>query len=395
MDDRQDIDALLISALYGELTPADEARLSQHLESHPTDRTALADLTRARLAVRESRILERQVEPPQSVSAMLLQEAARRAPRKVDSEKRSWLQRLMMSLVAHPAMAAAATLVLVVGVAGSLYMRNGDQFADKTAANNATIAADHEPAMQAPTAPVTKPKGAAAEIASDDFAASGSSYQVHLDDTTTTAKAEPSRLRVATPPATHAAPPAEKNVKDGIIVGRKDSPTPRDFDADKPAPDPAAANGDVNGFTPTAAAKLAKQQQEQPRVDAQKAPTATPPPAASAGSGSVAQGQAQGTDRRVADKKSDEERKADDDLVWARAQLAQAISFKQQKNCTAAAKTIVAIQKRAPDFYNQSVANNRDLKECQAYVDLAREKDESQKSRANKRPSPVDLESTH
>jgi hypothetical protein len=390
VDDRQDIDALLISALYGELTPADEARLSQHLESHPTDRTALADLTRARLAVRECRILERQVEPPQSVSAMLLQEAARRAPRKVDSDKRSWLQRLMMSLVAHPAMAAAATLVLVVGVAGSLYMRNGDQFADKTAATDPTTARN-EPAMQAPAAPVEKPKGAAAaEIATDGFGASGSAaYQVHLDDTTTTSatKAEPSRVRVPTsPPATHAVPPAAKNLKDAVIVGRKESPTPRDFEADKVAPDPAAS-GDVNGFSPsTDGAKLAKQGQA--RADA-KAPVATPPPPVAAGS------VAQGADRRIADKKSDEERKADDDLVWARAQLAQAISFKQQKNCTAAAKTIVAIQKRTPDFYNQSVANNRDLKECQAYVDLAREKDESQKSRATKRPAPADLESTH
>jgi anti-sigma factor RsiW len=404
VDDRQDIDALLISALYGELTPADEARLSLHLESHPTDRTALADLTRARLAVRESRILERQVEPPQSISAMLLQEAARRAPRKVDSEKRSWLQRLMMSLVAHPAMAAAATLVLVVGVAGSLYMRNGDQFADKTAATAprssdvtrpdvvATNTAD--PALQAP-APGETPKGAANEIATDHASGSAAGYQVHLDDTTTApvAKAEPSRTRVPTgnPTLAHGAASADKNLKNGIIVARKDAPTPRDFDGDK-ALDPVP-NNDVNGFSPSTDGKLAKQQQEQ-RAEAAKAPATKAPPAAT--TPPVTGSTAQGTDRRVSDnKKSDEERKADEDLVWARAQLAQAISFKQQKNCTAAAKTIVAIQKRTPDFYNQSVAGNRDLKECQAYVDLAREKDESQKSRASKRPAPADLESTH
>src|SRR5215471_169891 len=97
MVDRQDIDALLVSALYGELTPADEARLSQHLESHPTDRTVLDDLTRARAAVRDSRIFELQLEPPQAVSAILLQEAARRAPRKVlvDEAKPSWFARLV------------------------------------------------------------------------------------------------------------------------------------------------------------------------------------------------------------------------------------------------------------------------------------------------------------
>ena len=40
MVDRQDIDALLVGALYGELTPADEARLAAHLESHPGDRNS-------------------------------------------------------------------------------------------------------------------------------------------------------------------------------------------------------------------------------------------------------------------------------------------------------------------------------------------------------------------
>ena len=57
MLDVQDIDALLIGALYGELTPADEARLAAHLESHPTARTALDDLTHARAVVRNPRIL--------------------------------------------------------------------------------------------------------------------------------------------------------------------------------------------------------------------------------------------------------------------------------------------------------------------------------------------------
>src|SRR4051812_22216662 len=104
MVDRTDIDALLISALYGELTPADEARLTTHLESHPADRSALADLTQTRAAVRDSRLFAVQLEPPQAVSAMLLREAARRAPR-VEREDGSWFLRLLRSLTAHPAMA--------------------------------------------------------------------------------------------------------------------------------------------------------------------------------------------------------------------------------------------------------------------------------------------------
>ena len=129
MADRTDIDALLIGALYGELTPADEARLTAHLESHPADRTALDDLTRTRAAVRDSRILAFQFEPPAAVSALLLQEASRRAPRVQDREE-SWFQRFVRSFAAHPAMAAAATIVLVLGVAGTLYLRGVRQFAE-------------------------------------------------------------------------------------------------------------------------------------------------------------------------------------------------------------------------------------------------------------------------
>jgi len=130
MVDRHDIDALLIGSLYGELSSADEARLRAHLESHPADRTALDGLTRARHAVRASRIFEVQLEPSQAVSALLLQEAARRAPRKARTEEREgWFVRLRRSFLMHPAMAAAAMLVVVVGVAGTLYMRQGDHFA--------------------------------------------------------------------------------------------------------------------------------------------------------------------------------------------------------------------------------------------------------------------------
>jgi len=131
MVDRTDIDALLIGALYGELTPADEARLAAHLESHPADRTALNDLTRTRAAVRDSRILAFQFDPPQAISALLLQEASRRAPRAVTDrgEGATWFQRFVRSFMAHPAMAAAATLVLVISVAGGLYLRGTDQMA--------------------------------------------------------------------------------------------------------------------------------------------------------------------------------------------------------------------------------------------------------------------------
>jgi hypothetical protein len=131
MVDRTDLDALLIGALYGELTPADEARLTAHLESHPADRTALDNLTRTRAAVRDSRVLAFQREPPHAISALLLQEASRRAPRAATDrgEAASWFQRFVRSFMAHPAMAAAATVVVVITVGGLIYLSGTDPFA--------------------------------------------------------------------------------------------------------------------------------------------------------------------------------------------------------------------------------------------------------------------------
>jgi anti-sigma factor RsiW len=148
MVERQDIDALLISALYGELTPAEETRLAAHLESHPADRTALADLTHARQIVRDSRILQAQVEPPQSVSAMLMQEAARRAPKGMrdQDQHESWFARFVRSFMAHPAMAAAAMLVVVVGVATMVTREKGDHFAESTAPTSQRVADQEQPA---------------------------------------------------------------------------------------------------------------------------------------------------------------------------------------------------------------------------------------------------------
>jgi hypothetical protein len=160
MINRMDIDALLIGALYGELTPVEEARLTAHLESHPADRTVLADLRQTRVAVHESRILTVQFEPPQSVSALLLQEAARRAPTPARAVV-SWFHRFTRSFLMHPAMAAAAMLVLVVGVAGTVYVRRGDQFAEMAApaATARQVPSQASVQPQAPEMPASEPAG--------------------------------------------------------------------------------------------------------------------------------------------------------------------------------------------------------------------------------------------
>lgn len=128
MPEGQDIDALLVGALYGELTPAEQARLTAHLEARPADRKVLENLRATRDVIRGSAVMARPIEPPPGVSALLLQEAARRAPKRVaDGEPRGWLAKFFSSFVAHPALASVASLVLVVGVAGTLYLKSGGE----------------------------------------------------------------------------------------------------------------------------------------------------------------------------------------------------------------------------------------------------------------------------
>jgi len=157
MVERQDIDALLISALYGELTPSEETRLAAHLDSHPADRTALADLTHARGLVRESRLLQVQLEPPPSVSALLMKEAARCAPK--PEVREGWFARFVRTFAAHPAMAAAAMLVVVLGV-GILVTKRKADFAESTAPATSEVALQ-ERGTAMPAAPAPGPKNVA------------------------------------------------------------------------------------------------------------------------------------------------------------------------------------------------------------------------------------------
>ena len=93
-------------------------------------------------AVRESRILQVQVDPPQSITTVILQEAARRAPKKQAEEREGWFARLAKAFMMHPAMAAAAMLVVVLGVTTLVNNRKGDQFAESTAPSSSQVASD-------------------------------------------------------------------------------------------------------------------------------------------------------------------------------------------------------------------------------------------------------------
>lgn len=269
MADRMDIDALLIGSLYGELTPADQARLQAHLESHPADRSVLADLTRARQVVRESRIFELQFEPPQAVSALLLQEAARRAPRirtTPNSERsESWFQRFMRSLAAHPAMAAAAMLVVVLGAATILYKRSGAQNWEPSAEQDG-VAATHDQKNEK--------DNFAVDLANDEkLKQQQQQLQQQQQALDAGAVAAPSSAAAIPPPADQPAPepaakppakagdpaPRKQPPRDYIEVDRGPQPQPKELGDD------AKAKTELRGNKETQAAESAQPRAEEKR----------------------------------------------------------------------------------------------------------------------------------
>ena len=83
-------------------------------------------------------------EPSDAVTNKLMALAAQHAPVPARESKGvfAWFSDLFMPIVLHPGMAAAATLVLVVGVAGTLYVKGEAKMAQPSVASRAEAPAD-------------------------------------------------------------------------------------------------------------------------------------------------------------------------------------------------------------------------------------------------------------
>jgi hypothetical protein len=354
MADRPDIDALLISALYGELTPVEETRLAAHLETHPADRTVLADLTFAREAVRESRFFQLQLEPPQAVSALLLQEAARRAPKASAEEREGWFARLVRSFAAHPAMAAAAMLVIVVGVTTVVTRNGGDRFATSTAPATGEQAAEPTPAPAKEEAPAALDDSAA--VTGSDAV---DQYRVDLADKDTT-RSEKLAVGAKGGIEVHTGTPRpEPRELEHQEAKKQRAPARRleesaAFAADEPVAERDREATVAQGYAkPPGAAPTAPPPPPPPPPTAVAAPSTTSPAGPVAGN---AIGGAP-TDTR----------KADPSLVAMHDQIVAQAS----QDCRAAASTAVSLWRRSPAYYDQNVVGDRRLAACKQYIEPA------------------------
>ncbi len=421
MVERQDIDALMIGALYGELTPAEEARLTAHLESHPTDRTALDDLRGTREKLQQSRILTFQYEPPQSISALLIQEASRRAPKR-PAEGEGWFARFVRSFIQHPAMAAAAMIVVVVG-ASALVSRTGNKFAETPAVETSKATDNRVVAMETPAAApadqykVDLANGELEDANAESKKTEGASQQA-LPETDPSVAFYTSGSKGD---ALGAAKPKPKT-DTGLELRRRDA-MPKDFDEAKvvarrePTPieskpralEESATKAPTTRQSAESAGPSSRGAREQagyvadgrvagggaaPKTGTTASPTATaprtatppappPPPPATVAPQQVA------TDTTTADAKANEKsaEKATNDpnLAWAKDQHAALVTAVRANNCGRAANIALSIANRTPAYYAQNVETDRSVKQCIAYINDVREKDaELRASRAKK-----------
>jgi hypothetical protein len=186
------MDELMVDLLYDELDPARSAKVAEHMGACARCSAEMGALQRTRAAFRDMSDLE----PPASVSAILLHEAARHSPAAArtaaDAPAPGLLDRLrawFRPLVNHPGLAAAASLILVACVAGALFVRKGADMARPPALDQPA------PAASAP-APATVP---AADPAAPP--------------------AEPEPARLAHEPEESAAGLKDERKADGVVAG--------------------------------------------------------------------------------------------------------------------------------------------------------------------------------
>ncbi len=423
MVDREDIDALLIGALYGELTPAEEARLAAHLASHPADRSALADLTDTRSQLHASRILQVQLEPPGSVSALLLQEAARRAPQRLREEGEGWFGRFVRSFMMHPAIAAAAMLVVVVGAAAMISSRSGSsrpEMADTSVALSSKAPAA-APAM-APTPTQPAPQGAmTGGAAGSAMPAPIEQYQVALEEGLMDSAAiggggaparKPSEVDARATTGGDGFRPGAGTTVSGEKKGRAEgaatmtkqdaagprggielrSPAamPKDFDdgdgddksvaqeetelANKEARSVVGAAGAPAAIAPAATTPAAPTARPDAKPTQQySAPPPAPPPPAKTASRDRQAAPAEPTPTTAP---TANQATVDPKLAWARKQHASAIAAARADRCADAAALASSIATQVPAYYEQNVASDRALKSCVQYIAAERQKAE-------------------
>ncbi|MBC7976524.1 MAG: hypothetical protein H7138_16245 [Myxococcales bacterium] len=156
------------------------------------------------------------------------------------------------------------------------------------------------------------------------------------------------------------------------------------------ASDPAAAPAAAPTLFKSAKSKAPAPAKTVARSDRAPSKAAPPPPPAPSPTATLdAAAEPERQDRRAVDKAPVEEKPAEAKLLaWAAQQHRQVVALVGANKCREAASAAIAIYNRAPDYYASSVATDRSIKPCLAYVTTERERED--RSRAAKRANAVE-----
>lgn len=414
MLNRQDIDALMMGALYGELSPAESTSLEEYLSQHPQDRVVLENLKRTRQTLRESNVLDLQAEPPPALSALLLQEAARRAPAR-PRERSGGLFAKFVLLMRHPAM-AAASLVLLVAVAGTLYLKNREDLDEASA----IVAAD-SPAI-AKIDPANTPAAAPLETPPRVPADSKYGYRADLEQAAysgESTKNEREQVAGAKEPVPlnqadgkdQAEKAAKKKANDFVEVTTR-PPVPKSVDMGRSEVEGDSSKNGVR-LDSTASAVPAAPPARQAQADERQQPPTKPAPvqlqqrardqtfsntlepvaASASDTGVQAQGPegtapaddgyadappvAGSTRRGVAPEAIAQPvsaQKGDDANAVPKSQHQALVSLVKTNRCRDAGKLAATIFARYPDYYAEFVADDRNVMACRPSIETERRK---------------------
>ncbi len=336
MADRQDIDALMVGALYGELDAAERTRLEAHLSSHPEDRAAMQGLEDARAAVRRGMTEMPSADPPQAVSAILLQEAARRrgAVTATEPAEREGIWERFVAwfrpLSQRPALGAALMLILVAGTATALWVRGKGKDSNQTVSSQPErvaferAAADEAPGGGDQPAAATGSSAGTAVVLTEP-AAPPASDDPNLDnhDTSLAEKKTAGGKSTGSTGSRTRKPGTEMGIE---VDSRSDKPTVKDLDEESQPIAQEDSAGVPEGYAKTTAAN-----------GAARAPEPEP-----------------------IDPKLEE---------WAQVQHEKLVKYVKEGDCPNAGRVGAQIKAKAPDYYAANVAQDRDVRQCKQYIE--------------------------
>jgi hypothetical protein len=318
----------------------------------------------------------------------------------------NWFQRFMRSVLLHPAMAAAAMLVLIIGVAGPMYLKQGDQYAGPKKAPEITASdsAGDRTGMLPPAATATTTADAAAapteqyQVALDDGAGgkmadrSEDEQSRSLADKKQVAAAETKKAQLESQLALES---RRREVAKNEKALAKESAAPKneppkaaeEQPVAKSAPKAKPSKGYIEVTTPDQSPKdFEGNATVAGRGDASKQDSvASNRPGGGAVPKAPASGSTTPTTPMPAPPPPAENKpvdaKPDPMLAWAKEQHGKAI-VAAKKDCKLAASIVTQISNRAPAYYSANIENDRALKSCQQYIAQEREKELERANRA-------------